>query len=141
MLDYVVENPAEGKLASQQGTLNLHQLRAQNTSWNSKRRAAVRRIGFKLQSGIKQTDLIHRAYAQIQKAGMTAVVANRLEDLGVDGKPRGYLVDQQGAHFVLQTSNDLNDAVQTLAERGTGLELAPLRWWWATERCRRENFR
>ncbi len=51
---------------------------------------------------------------------MTAVVANRLEDLGVEGKPRGYLVDQQGAHFVLQTANDLNDAVQTLIERGTG---------------------
>ena len=76
-------------------------------------------IGFKLESGIKQTDLIHRAFAQIQKAGMTAVVANRLEDLGDAEKPRGYLVDQQGAHFVLQTMSDLNDAVQTLVERGT----------------------
>ena len=48
------------------------------------------------------------------------MVANRLEDLGKADKPRGYLVDQQGAHFVLQTPRDLNDAVQTLVERGTG---------------------
>ena len=76
------------------------------------------RIGFKLESGIKQTDLIHRAYAQIQKAGMTAVVANRLEDLGRPDKPRGYLVDQQGAHFVLDSPKNLHEAVQTLIERG-----------------------
>ena len=121
VLDYVVETPAEGKLASQQGNLTLplaespkHIMELKNVC------AGAVRIGFKLESGIKQTDLIHRAYAQIQKAGMTAVVANRLEDLGTEEKPRGYLVDQQGAHFVLQTSSDLNDAVQTLVERGTG---------------------
>jgi len=60
--------------------------------------------------------LIHRAYAQIQRAEMTAVVANRLEDLGQEGKPRGYLVDRHGAHFVLETEHDLCTAVQTLVE-------------------------
>ena len=80
--------------------------------------ASAVRIGFKLESGIKQKDLIHRAYAQIQKAEMTAVVANRLEDLGSSNKPRGYLVDQKGAHFVLESTVELNDAVQTLIERG-----------------------
>ena len=119
VLDYVVESPAEGKLASQQGTLNLalkespkHIMELKNTCSSSVR------IGFKLESGIKQKDLIHRAYAQIQKAEMTAVVANRLEDLGDVSKPRGYLVDQKGAHFVLETTNELNDAIQTLIERG-----------------------
>jgi hypothetical protein len=76
------------------------------------------RIGFKLESGIKQNDLIHRAVAQVERAGMTAVIANRLEDLNDETKPRGYLVDRQGAHFVLQTPTDLNEAVQTLVERG-----------------------
>ena len=120
VLDYVVESPAEGKLASQQGTLTLPLVESPKHIMELKAacEGAVR-IGFKLESGIKQTDLIHRAFAQIQKAGMTAVVANRLEDLGDDEKPRGYLVDQQGAHFVLQTMSDLNDAVQTLVERGT----------------------
>ena len=121
VLDYVVEAPAQGKLASQQGTLTLPLTESPKHIMSLKDACiGAVRIGFKLESGIKQADLIHRAYAQIQKAGMTAVVANRLEDLGRAEKPRGYLVDQQGAHFVLQTSNDLNGAVQTLVERGTG---------------------
>lgn len=119
VLDYVVENPAEGKLASQQGTLSLPLIESPKHIMELKEAcASAVRIGFKLESGIKQSDLIHRAYAQIQKAGMTAVVANRLEDLSNADKPRGYLVDQKGAHFVLQTSTDLHEAVQTLIERG-----------------------
>ena len=119
VLDYVVEAPAEGKLASQQGTLTLPLIESPKHIMELKDAcASAVRIGFKLESGVKQTDLIHRAYAQIKKADMTAVVANRLEDLGVDGKPRGYLVDRQGSHFVLETMEHLNDAVQTLVERG-----------------------
>ena len=119
VLDYVVEQAAEGKLASQQGTLTLPLVESPKHIIELKDAcASAVRIGFKLESGIKQADLIHRAYAQIQKAGMTAVVANRLEDLGNPGKPRGYLVDQQGAHFVLNTVDDLHQAVQTLIERG-----------------------
>ena len=119
VLDYVVEAPAEGKLASQQGTLNVPLVESKKHIMELKERCSTAvRIGFKLESGVKQTDLIHRAFAQIEKAGMTAVIANRLEDLSRHDKPRGYLVDQQGAHFVLQDSKALNDAVQTLIERG-----------------------
>lgn len=119
VLDYVVEQAAEGKLASQQGTLTLPLIESPKHIIELKDAcASAVRIGFKLESGIKQADLIHRAYAQIQKAGMTAVVANRLEDLGNTSKPRGYLVDQQGAHFVLNTVDDLHEAVRTLIERG-----------------------
>ena len=119
VLDYVVEAPAEGKLASQQGALNLSLTESPKHIMELKDAcASAVRIGFKLESGIKQKDLIHRAYAQIQKADMTAVVANRLEDLGDTSKPRGYLVDRQGAHFVLESTDELNDAIQTLIERG-----------------------
>lgn len=119
VLDYVVENPAEGKLASQQGTLTLPLVESAKHIMELKDACSTAvRIGFKLESGVKQNDLIHRAFAQIQKAGMSAVVANRLEDLGVEGKPRGYLVDRQGAHFVLESTRDLNDAMLTLIERG-----------------------
>ena len=107
------------KLASQQGTLNVPLVESKKHIMELKERCSTAvRIGFKLESGVKQTDLIHRAFAQIEKAGMTAVIANRLEDLSRHDKPRGYLVDQQGAHFVLQDSKALNDAVQTLIERG-----------------------
>jgi phosphopantothenoylcysteine synthetase/decarboxylase len=119
VLDYVVEAPAEGKLASQQGSLNLKLTESAKHIMELKDAcSSAVRIGFKLESGIKQKDLIHRAYAQTQKAGMTAVVANRLEDLGDTSKPRGYLVDRQGAHFVLESTDELNDAIQTLIERG-----------------------
>ena len=119
VLDYVVESPAEGKLASQQGPLSVPLVESPKHIMELKEvcNGAVR-IGFKLESGIKQTDLIHRALAQVERAGMTAVIANRLEDLGDATKARGYLVDGQGAHFVLQSPHDLNVAVQTLVERG-----------------------
>ena len=119
VLDYVVEHPAQGKLASQQGSLNVPLIESPKHILELKEACSdAVRIGFKLESGIKQTDLIHRAFAQVERAGMTAVVANRLEDLGDATKPRGYLVDRQGAHFVLEQQTDLNIAVQTLIERG-----------------------
>ena len=61
---------------------------------------------------------LFRAVAQIEKSGMTAVIANRLEDLGNKDKPRGYLVDKQGSHFVLNNQNDLCEAIRTFVERG-----------------------
>ncbi len=76
------------------------------------------RIGFKLESGIKQNDLIYRAVAQIEHSGMTAVIANRLEDLGNPQKPRGYLVDKHGAHFILEDQKKMCDAIQAFVERG-----------------------
>jgi len=119
VLDYIVESPAEGKLASQQGP--LHVALVEGRKHIQELREKVRgstRIGFKLESGIKQRDLIHRAVAQIEHSEMTAVVANRLEDLQDDTKPRGYLVDQQGSHYVLETERDLCDALRTVVERG-----------------------
>tara|TARA_B100000900_G_scaffold66190_1_gene51365 strand:- start:15080 stop:16282 length:1203 start_codon:yes stop_codon:yes gene_type:complete len=119
VLDYVVENSAEGKLASQQGSLNIELVESEKHIMALKDRCDKSvRIGFKLESGIKQKDLIFRAVAQIEKAGMTAVVANRLEDLNDSNKPRGYLVDKQGSHFILHSQQDMCAAILTFVERG-----------------------
>jgi phosphopantothenoylcysteine decarboxylase/phosphopantothenate--cysteine ligase len=119
VLDYVVENPANGKLASQQGPLDITLVEGDKHILELKAKTiGSTRIGFKLESGIKQRDLIHRAVAQIEHSGMTAVVANRLEDLQDTSKPRGYLVDKQGSHFVLEKEFDLCDALRTIIERG-----------------------
>ena len=119
VLDYVVEAPAEGKLASQQGPLQVNLVEGAKHIQELKEKVrGSTRIGFKLETGIKQRDLIHRATAQIEHSEMTAVVANRLEDLGDQSKPRGYLIDKQGSHFVLETQDDLNDALRTIIERG-----------------------
>ena len=120
VLDYVVDSPAEGKIASQQGSLSLDLVESPKHIQELKDDCdGSVRIGFKLESGIKQKDLIYRAIAQIESSGMTAVIANRLEDLDDATKPRGYLVDSLGAHFVLQNSADLHDAIITLVERGS----------------------
>ena len=74
------------------------------------------RIGFKLESGIKQKDLIHRAVAQIEKSGMTATIANRLEDLDDVSKPRAWLVDKTGSHYKLETNLDLCEAIISVIE-------------------------
>ena len=119
VLDYLVAKPAEGKIASQQGTLNVELIEGVKhiEALKDSCKGAVR-IGFKLESGIKQKDLIYRATAQIEKSGMTAVVANRLEDLGVKNKPRGYLVDSLGSHFVLEDTHKMCEAIRTFVERG-----------------------
>ena len=119
VLDYIVESPAEGKLASQQGPLHVKLVEGAKHIQELKEKVrGSTRIGFKLETGIKQRDLIHRATAQIELSEMTAVVANRLEDLDDTTKPRGYLVDKQGSHFVLETQFDLCDALRTIIERG-----------------------
>ena len=118
VLDYVVGAPAEGKMASQQGSLSIELIESEKHILALKVRCAdAVRIGFKLESGIKQKDLIYRATAQIEKAGMTAVIANRLEDLGDSSKPRGYLVDAYGSHFVLEDESKMCDAIRTFIER------------------------
>ena len=117
VLDYVIPEPVEGKIASLQGDLEI-QMKEGAKHINELRdlcTGAVR-IGFKLESGIKQKDLVHRAHAQIQTAGMTATIANRIEDYGKEGKPRGWLVDSHGAHFILESESDMCDAIRSVID-------------------------
>ena len=117
VLDYVIPDPVEGKIASLQGALDIQLAEGAKHIQELKQKCAgSTRIGFKLESGIKQKDLVHRAHAQIQKSGMTATIANRIEDYGKDGKPRGWLVDRHGAHFVLETESDMCDAIRSVIE-------------------------
>lgn len=117
VLDYVIPEPVEGKIASLQGDLNI-QLKegAKHISELKEMCDGAVRIGFKLESGIKQKDLVHRAHAQIQTAGMTATIANRMEDYGKEGMPRGWLVDSHGAHFILETETDMCNAIRSVIE-------------------------
>ena len=117
VLDYIIPEPVEGKIASLQGDLNV-QLKegAKHISELKEMCDGAVRIGFKLESGIKQKDLVHRAHAQIQTAGMTATIANRMEDYGKEGMPRGWLVDSHGAHFILETETDMCNAIRSVIE-------------------------
>jgi len=117
VLDYIIPEPVEGKIASLQGELEIQLIEgSKHINELKKLCEGSTRIGFKLESGIKQKDLVHRAHAQIQNAGMTATIANRMEDYGKEGKPRGWLVDAQGAHFVLETEEDMCEAIRSVID-------------------------
>ena len=117
VLDYIIPEPVEGKIASLQGDLNIQMKEgAKHISELKDLCEGATRIGFKLESGIKQKDLVHRAHAQIQTAGMTATIANRMEDYGKEGMPRGWLVDSHGAHFILEKESDLCNAIRSVIE-------------------------
>ena len=117
VLDYVVGNPIEGKIASLQTGLNLQlvqgekHIRELSTLTNG-----ATRVGFKLECGIKIHDLVHRALALIENSQLTAVIANRLEDIDDESKPRAHLVDATGEHWALQDHSDLVSAVRHLVE-------------------------
>lgn len=117
VLDYIVSESVEGKIASLQGQLNIGLIEGSKHIMELKDLCkGATRIGFKLESGIKQKDLVHRAVAQIETAGMTATIANRLEDLGQKDKPRGWLVDSLGAHFILNTESEMCTAIRSVIE-------------------------
>ena len=47
---------------------------------------------------------------------MNATIANRIEDYGKEDKPRGWLVDSHGAHFILEKESDMCDAIRSVIE-------------------------
>ena len=117
VLDYVIPEPVEGKIASLQGALDIQLSEGAKHILELKDLCkGATRIGFKLESGIKQKDLVHRAVAQIETSGMTATIANRIEDYGKEDKPRGWLVDSHGAHFILESELDMCTAIRSVIE-------------------------
>jgi len=117
VLDYVIPEQVEGKIASLQGELDIQlQEGAKHIMELKDLCKGSTRIGFKLESGIKQKDLVHRAVAQIQTSGMNATIANRIEDIGKKDMPRGWLVDTHGAHFILDTEKEMCIAIRSVIE-------------------------
>jgi phosphopantothenoylcysteine decarboxylase/phosphopantothenate--cysteine ligase len=118
VLDYVVDNPVEGKIASLQGSLEVKLVEGEKHIREMRDLTnGATRIGFKLECGVKIHDLIHRAVALINSAELDAVIANRLEDIGNPNKPRAHLVDPSGEHWALNTQDDLVNAVREIIER------------------------
>ena len=115
VLDYVVPESIEGKIASLQGDLDIKLVESKKhiKELSDLCKDSIR-IGFKLESGVKQKDLVHRALAQIKKHNMTATIANRLEDYGLSDKPRGWLIDEMGAHFILNNEIEMCEAIRSV---------------------------
>jgi hypothetical protein len=76
---------------------------------------------------VKIQDLVYRAVAQIKNAGMTAVIANRLEDIQKINKGsqedipsdlhRAHLVDSNSEHWALKDERAIVEAIEILIQR------------------------
>ncbi|HUW42711.1 MAG TPA: phosphopantothenoylcysteine decarboxylase, partial [Thermoplasmata archaeon] len=62
-------------------------------------------VGFKLETGITVRELLDRARARMKSAGMTMIVANRLEDV-IDLDSRAFLIGKTGKEIELKGTRD-----------------------------------
>jgi hypothetical protein len=65
------------------------------------------RIGFKLETGVSEEELIHKSLNQISKYGVDYVIANILEQIGDKNSPRARMVSNDGSVKVLQNEVDI----------------------------------
>ena len=65
------------------------------------------RIGFKLETGVSEEELIEKSLNQISKYGVDFVIANILEQIGDQNSPRARLVSNEGDVKVLQDEIDI----------------------------------
>ena len=65
------------------------------------------RIGFKLETGVSEEELIQKSLNQISKYGVDFVIANILEQIGDQKLPRARLVSNDGTVKVLQNEIDI----------------------------------
>ena len=65
------------------------------------------RIGFKLETGVSEEELIQKSLSQISRYGVDFVIANILEQIGDENSPRARLVSNEGIVKVLQNEIDI----------------------------------
>ena len=103
VLDYTVVNPIIEKIKSGQENFSIElQKSDKHIDIISKSRKNDLKIGFKLESGFTQPELIESAQNSLKNNGLDAVIANHLENVK-DGPIRAFWVDAKG------TVIDLND--------------------------------
>ena len=72
------------------------------------------RIGFKLETGVSDQDLIDKAFEQISKYGLDAVIANMKEQVHDPNFPRGRVVRPDGSVKLLETYEILCSEVDSI---------------------------
>jgi phosphopantothenoylcysteine decarboxylase / phosphopantothenate---cysteine ligase len=100
--DYRVDKPVRGKLPSDEETVTLTLKKTKKVIDSISARVLV---GFKLESGITVDQLLNRARARMKSAGMTMIVANRLEDV-TDIDSRAFLIGRSGKEMELKGTRD-----------------------------------
>ena len=72
------------------------------------------RIGFKLESGVDASILEERAFAQIEKYGIDAVVANIMEEMNDPESIRARIIKSDGKISIIESESDLCSAISEL---------------------------
>lgn len=100
--DFTPSKKVEGKLDSSSDTFSL-ELR-KNPKMIDRAKARVK-IGFKLEAGVGMDELRARAVSRLREAGMTAIVANRIEDVGEE-QSKALLIGSDGNEIELEGGRD-----------------------------------
>lgn len=100
--DYKVDKPVRGKLPSDKETITLTLKKTKKVVDSLSAKVLV---GFKLETGITVGQLLERARARMKSAGMTMIVANRLEDV-TDLESRVFLIGKSGNEKELKGTRD-----------------------------------
>ena len=96
VLDYTVVNPIIEKIKSGQDNFSIElQKSDKHIDIISKSRKNDLKIGFKLESGFTQPELIESAQNSLKNNGLDAVIANHLESVK-EGPIRAFWVDAKG---------------------------------------------
>ena len=72
------------------------------------------RIGFKLETGIKVSELHERAHAQIAEYGVDAVVANLMEQVRDSSTARAHIVHSDGSVQVVDDESEMCKAIDSI---------------------------
>ena len=116
VLDYVPKEPLEGKITSGSESINIELVKTEkHIETLSEMCNGAMRIGFKLEANIAVEELVIRAKEQIERAKMSAVVANNLDYLTGD-KIRGILVKSNGEEIPLANNEALVSELRKLIE-------------------------
>ena len=72
------------------------------------------RIGFKLESNVKEDFLIEKSLNQISRYDLDAVIANIKEQIHDSNYPRARIVDKNGSVTKLQDYKELCEAIESV---------------------------
>jgi len=100
--DFTPMKKLDGKLDSSQDSVSLELKRSKKIIDHAK---AKLKIGFKLEAGIDMDELRRRASSKLKESGMTAIVANRMEDVR-DDHSKAVLIDTDRNEIELEGGRD-----------------------------------
>lgn len=100
--DFTVKNPVKGKISSDKDKLTLT-LKRTSKIVDSIKASSI--IGFKLEAGLTIEELKERAVARMKAGKMSAIVANKVEDI-TDEISTAYFIDRSGKSVELKGTRE-----------------------------------